>query len=334
MNVSASLISAGLGAAFFAAASALYYQPDLINPDSVLDMIVTRTESKARAAVLRLLINPASAEFSVSRSVQVDAAKYVCGEVNAKDKSGYYAGYHAFVYTAAIDFAYIDDDGRIAQKHAGFKPCPVSEEEKQKMLQSPGALSMLKNIQKIAPAGDPSTLSAMASQMSPGGGRPAGATLEQQVTHMSGQLVSAGQLGSRGQLGLAAQPGLAAQAGSAAQPESAEQQEANSTFTAALDNESEWRSDRPPAAWPKFPSDHPLARPGPVRTAAQAMAAAEDVERRWMHFKARDSKARPSSEEIKEALRALLAINPKHEEFAKAWAAFVRLRKIEHDAAA
>jgi hypothetical protein len=333
MNVSAALISAGVGAAFFATASVLYYQPALMDSDYVLN-IFTRTQSKARAAVSRLLINPSSAEFGVLRTVQVDAAKYVCGGVNAKDKSGSYAGYRAFVYTAAIDFAYIDDDGRIAQKHAGFKPCPVSEEEKQKMPLSPDALSMLKNIQKIAPAGDASTLSAMASQMSPGGGGPAGATLEQQVSHMSGQLVSAGPLGSRGQLGLAGQLGSAGSSGSAAQPGSAGQQQANSTFKAALDNESEWRSDWPPAAWPMFPSDHPLARPAPVRTPAQAIAVAEDVERRWMQFKAGDSKARPSSDDIKEALRALLAINPKNEEFPKAWAAFVRLRKIERDASA
>jgi hypothetical protein len=182
MNIPAAVISAGLGAALFAAGSIFYYQPSLIKPDYAWDVIFTTNHSKARAAVLRLLINPASAEFSVLRSVEVDAAKYVCGDVKAKDKSGYYAEYRAFVYTAAIDFARIDDDGRIAQKHDAFKTCPISEEEKaaqQKMLISPGTLSMVKAIQKVIPTNDPSTLSTMASQMSAGGERSSGATMQQ-----------------------------------------------------------------------------------------------------------------------------------------------------------
>lgn len=239
MKIPAALISAGVGAVFFAVASLFYYQPSFIS-DYGLDTILTNNHAKARAAVLRLLFNPASAEFGALRSVRADAAKFVCGNVNAKDKSGVYAGYRAFVYTVAIDFARIDDNEQIAQKHDAFKPCPLSAEEKL----------------------------------------------------------------------------------------------ANSTFKAALDNEGEWRSDRPPAAWPVFPPDHPLSKPAQKRTTAQAMALAKEVEEHWAQFKAGNSKARPSPDDIREALRAQLAIDPKDEGFPQAWAAFVRLRKIERDVGA
>jgi hypothetical protein len=305
MNIPAALIATGVGAAFFGAASMYYYQPSFTNADYALVAMLTPTHSKARAAVSRLLINPASAQFDQMRSVEVDAAKHVCGNVNAKDKSGSYAGYHAFVYTVAIDFARIDDDGRIAQRHAAFMTCPISEEEKvaqQKMAISPGALSMVKTIQKHIPAGDPSTLSTMASQMPAGGKSPSGAPMEQQLGQLGGQSRSGGQ------------------------------QEANSGIKAAPDNESEWRSDRPPTTWPNFPSDHALGRSAAIRSPAQAVALAKDVEDRWEQSKSGNSKARPSSEEIKEACRALLAINPKNEEFPKAWGAFVRLRKIDREA--
>jgi hypothetical protein len=251
-----------------------------------------------------LLINPASAQFDVLRSVEADAAKYVCGNVKAKDKSGSYSGYRAFVYTVAIDFARIDDDGQIAQRHVAFSDCPISEEEQiaqQKMAISPGALSMLKTIQKSIPPGDPSTLSTMASQISPGAKTSSGAPMAQQLGQLAGQSRSGGQ-------------------------------QADSGSGAASDNETEWRSDRPPATWPMFPSDHPLGRPAAKRTPAQAIAFAQDVEDRWAQSKSGNAKVRPSSEEIKEACRALLAIDPKSEEFPNAWAAFVRLRKIDRDA--
>jgi len=306
VRILVAFISAGVGAVFFAVASLFYYQPSFIS-DYALDTILTNNHSKARAAVSRLLFNPASAEFGVLRSVQADAAKFVCGNVTAKDKSGAYAGYRAFVYTVAIDSARIDDNEQIAQRHDAYKTCPLSEEEKlaqQKMAISPGALSMLNTVQKAIPPADSSTLSTMGSQVSPAGGKSSGATTEQQL----GQL--AGQPGSGGQ------------------------QQSNSTFKAALDNEGGWRSDRPPAAWPVFPPDHPLSKPAQKRTTAQAKALAKEVEERWAQFKAGNSKARPSPDDIREALRALLAIDPKEKEFPQAWAAFVRLRKIEREAGA
>ena len=124
MNIPAVLISAGVGVAFFGAASVFYYHPSLIVPDYALSDMLATSHSKARAAVTRLLINPASAKFDVLRSVEEDGAKYVCGHVNAKEASGSYSGYRAFVYTVAIDFARIDDDGRIAERARRFQRLP------------------------------------------------------------------------------------------------------------------------------------------------------------------------------------------------------------------
>jgi hypothetical protein len=149
------------------------------------------------------------------------------------------------------------------------------------------------------------------------------ASLEQQVGKMADKMTGGPLPGSRA--GSANLPGLGARSGSAGQ------QPANSTVMAALGNESEWRSDRPPAAWPSFPFDHPLAKWAQKRTAGLALALAKDVEDRWEQSRHGDTKGRPSADEIQEACRALLTINPQDREFPTAWAAFVRLRKIERD---
>ncbi|UPJ50867.1 hypothetical protein IVB30_05575 [Bradyrhizobium sp. 200] len=310
MNIPAAIISAAIGVALFAGMNAFQHRPSLITPDYSLDMIFATKHSKARTAVTRLLIDPASADFSALRSVEEDGAAYVCGTVRAKDKSGRYAEYRDFVYTVAVDLARIDDDGRIAHRHGAFRRCPVSEEEdvaRRKTPITPGTASMAKAIQTIMPTAGSSIPGTMTPNMSAGGARSSGGSLEQQVGHMASQL-----------------------SGSAGQPGSVGQQGASSTFKPALQRESEGRSEQPPAAWPTFPSDHPLARPARKLTTAQAMALAKDVEDRW---NAGASNSRPSSDEIKEACRALLAIDPKDEAYPKAWAAFVRLRKIDRDTA-
>ena len=305
MNIPAALISATLGAAFFTAGYAYYIQPSLFETDYALLSMLTPNHANARAAVSRLLFHPESAQFDLPRTVEVNSAKYVCGNVNAKDQSGSYAGYHAFVYTVAVDFARIDDEGRIAQRHAAFSACPMSDEEKvaqRKMALSPGALALVKGIQKnIPPSGDPSTLSKMASQMSAPDKSSSGASMQQQLGQLADGPVREGSKGVKSGI-------------------------------RAPDSEGEWRGDRPPAAWPTFPPDHPLGRPAAIRTPAQAIALANDVEDRWEQSKSGNTKVRPSSEEIKEACRALLAINPKSDQFPKAWAAFVRLQKIDRDA--
>lgn len=302
MNAPAAIISTGVGVAFFAAASVFYYQPSFIKIDPI--ELLTSHHSKARAAVSRLLLKPASAEFDGLRSVAVGKAKYVCGTVNAKDGTDTYAGARAFVYTVAIDFARIDDDGQIASIHDSYRPCPVAEEEvlakQQKLEISPLQMEIAKTIQKAIPTADTSTLSNLSSQFSQAGSGSAGTSPE--------QLARSG--------GLSSATGLQAQG----------------PFKTTLENEAEWRSDRLPAAWPVFPPGHALAKPGEKRGNLEAVAAAKDIEDRWAQFKAGNVHARPSSAEINEAQRSLMLIDPKADEFTQAWAAFVRLRKIDREA--
>ena len=311
MKFPAMLFSTAVGVVFLVLACMFYIQPDFLN-DYTLDEISTQSHAKARAAVSRLLFNPASAEFGILRSVWIGKAKYVCGGVSAKDRAGAYAEYRAVVYTPASDRARIDDDEVIAQKHDPFRPCPSSEEEEpeqQKMEISPGALSVLKTMQKVIPATDPAGLSTLAPKVSSAGAKSSGATTEQ----LLGQL--AGRAGSEGQ-------------------QSSSTSKAAPDNKTAPDNKAELRSDRPPTAWPAFPPDHPLSKPVKKRTTAQTIALAAEVEERWAQFMAGNPKERPSPEDIREALGALLAIDPKDAGFPRAWAAFVRLRKIERDAAA
>jgi hypothetical protein len=310
MNGPAALISAGIGAIFFTAASMFYYQPAFIKSDA-LDQLLTTNHSRARAAVTRLLHEPASAQFDVMRSVQVEGAKYVCGSVNAKDKAGAYAGNKAFVYTVANDFARIDDDGQIAQRHVSFKLCPLSEEEekiaKRKLALPPGAIDMAKKLQKAMPTADESALTTLSSQLS-AGELPSSGSSERSLS----QTIDAPASGSA----------LSGVSGA----------QTSATFKAYLDAEDTWRADRPPSAWPEFPASHPLSKPATQRTPAEALALAKDAETRWIKFKSGETRKRPSSDLIQEALRALLAIDEKDETFPQAWAAFVRLRRIEREA--
>ena len=69
MNIPAAIISAGVGVALFAAMNAFQYRPSLITPDYSLGKMFATKHSKARSAVTRLLIDPASADFSALRSV-------------------------------------------------------------------------------------------------------------------------------------------------------------------------------------------------------------------------------------------------------------------------
>jgi hypothetical protein len=108
--------------------------------------------------------------------------------------------------------------------------------------------------------------------------------------------------------------------------------QAQGPFKTTPDNESDWRSDRPPAAWPVFPPGHALAKPGGKRGNLEAIAAAKDIENRWAQSKAGNARARPSSTEINDVLRSLMLIEPKADEFTQAWAAFVRLKKIDREA--
>jgi hypothetical protein len=62
---------------------------------------------------------------------------------------------------------------------------------------------------------------------------------------------------------------------------------------------------------------------------------ADDIEDRWKQAEASANVSmRPSAEDIDEACRALLAIDPKDADYPRAWAVFTRLQKIRRDVAA
>jgi len=314
MNVPGLLIAVAFGGAFFVIEYGLYYQPDFINPDVLISAFST-DQKRARAAVRHALINPDSAQFGTLRSVEADAARYVCGAVNARDKSGQSVN-AAFVYTVAIDFARIDDDGRITQFQSGYRPCPTGADKvvPQPPAVSPGLTSVAKAVQKVAPEGLTSVAPVLATVAPSAGGSSSGGTMEQQVRELAARTVP---------------------------PDAANKQPPNPNGTREATNtregtkESEWRAERPPTAWPKFPPDHALAKPTRKRTPSEALKLAKDVEDRWKQAEAStDASMRPSADDINEACRALLAIDPKDVEYPRAWAAFARLQKIGRDRSA
>jgi hypothetical protein len=308
MNVPGLLIATAFGAAFFAAEMTWYYQPAFINPDALLSTLSSE-HAKARAAVRHALIDPDSAKFSTLRSVEAGAARYVCGGVKARDTAGQFIDV-AFVYTVAIDFARIDDDGRITHQRSGYRPCPTEEDKvaQQRPGVSPGVSAVVKTVQKVAPDVRTSIAPALTTAAASAGGSSSGGTLEQQVRELAAKTVPPDA--ANGQPHPPAPPG------------------------GAKENESEWQADRPPASWPTFPPDHALAKSTRKRTPSEALALAKDVEDRWKKAESSaDISMRPSREDINEACRALLTIDSRDAEYPKAWAAFARLQKMSRNIA-
>lgn len=306
MNVPGVLIAAAFGAAFFAAEYVWYYQPDLINPD-VLISALSSEHAKARAAVRHALIDPATATFGALRSVESGAARYVCGGVKARDQSGQFTEV-AFVYTVAIDFARIDDNGRITHQHSGYRPCPTEDDKvaQQRPALSPGTSAAIKTVQKIAPDVQTSMAPVLTAPAASAGGSSSGGTMERQIRELAGRTV----------------------------PPDAAPGQANSTAKREAARGGDWPADRPPTAWPTFPPDHALAKPTQKRTPSEALALAKEVEDRWKRAESSgDVSLRPSADDINEACRALLTIDSRDAQYPNAWAAFVRLQKISRDIA-
>ncbi|MBR0787362.1 hypothetical protein [Bradyrhizobium iriomotense] len=302
MNVPGFLIATAFGAAFFAAEYVWYYQPDFINPDVLLSTFSSE-HSKARAAVKHALIDPDSAKFSALHSVEAGAARYVCGGVKARDKSGHSIDV-AFVYTVAIDFARIDDDGRVTHQRSGYRPCPTEDNAQQRPGVSPGVAAVVKTVQKVAPDVQTSVAPALTKPAASAGGSSSGGTIEQQVRELAAKTV----------------------------PPDAANGQPNPSASRGGAKESEWQADRPPAAWPTFPPDHALARSTRKRIPSEALALAKDVEDRWRRAESlANISMRPSPEDINEACRALLTIDAKDADYPKAWAAFTRLQKMSRD---
>lgn len=301
MNLRASIIATCVGTALFGVGYVWNYQPDMINPDEVWSTFQSE-HRKARAAVSRLLIEPHSARFSGLRTVDADAARYVCGSVKAMNKGGHYV-VAAFVYTVASDFARVDDEGRITSRQSTYRPCPteadVSIAERQMPI-APGALIVAKTIGTAIPGS--------------GGG-----TMEQQLGQLAAQTAAVAPESGPSLSPVGTGPALAPPPSGA---------EAKTTVESDL----AWRADRPRATWPAFSSDQCQTKSTQRLTAAEALALAKDIEARWQRSRPLEAPTkRLLSEEIKKARCALLAIDPQDKEYAQAWAAFVRLRNIDRD---
>jgi hypothetical protein len=323
MNLRASIIATCVGAAFLGVGYVWNYQPDIVNPDEIWSMFQSE-HRMARAAVSRMLIEPHSAHFSGLRTVEADTARYVCGAVNAKNKAGH-AVDAAFVYTVASDFARVDDEGRITSQHFPYKSCPAATDVRtaeQQMPISPGALAAAKVIGKVIPQSSGGTmeqqlgqLAAQTTAVAPAAGGSSGpAGTRPAATGLTGTgLTGTGMAGS-GMAGAALAP--------AGQP--------SASPKAVTDIELTWQADRPPVAWPALPTGQCPAKSMQPRTAAEALALAKEIEARWEQSRTlQPPTKRVSSEEIRTARCALLAIDPADKDYPQAWAAFVRLRNID-----
>jgi hypothetical protein len=307
MNFAAAGISSLIGSAFLAVGIIIPYYPSLFGLGDSVQSVLSAEQAKARAAVYKLLIDPNSAKFYAVREVNIDTARYVCGNVDSKDREGSYAGQHAFVYEDRSDSAAIDDAGLISRPHTAFKPCPVPEEVQ------PGPLVVdLGKATAIAKMLPKAELHGLSSPQSSGGGSDgsdAGQSMQQTLARLG-----------------------PSEAGPNAVQTSDAAEAASSKPSATVADEKQWRSDRPPEAWPKFAADDPLSKPGPKLTDSEAIELASEIENRWKRFETGKSATHPSASEIEEALRALMAIKRQSPQFPPAWAAFVRLRKIHHAA--
>ncbi|WP_298240543.1 hypothetical protein [uncultured Bradyrhizobium sp.] len=303
MNLRAAIIATCVGAAFFGVGYAWNYQPDVIDPDEVWSAFQSE-HRKARAAVSRLLIEPHSAHFNGLRTVEVDAARYVCGAVKAMNKGGHYV-VAAFVYTVVSDFARVDDDGHITTEHSPYTPCPTATDdhiaERQAPI-APGALAVAKMVGKTIP-------------------RSGGGTMEQQLGQLAAQTAAVAPQAELSLSPAGTGPALA-------RPPSGSEEKT------VAESDSTWEADRPPAAWPASSLDRCPTKSTQLPTAAEALVLAKDIEARWQQLRPSEVPTkRLLSEEIKKAHCALLAIDPADKRYPQAWAAFVRLRNIDRDLA-
>src|SRR5204863_7327733 len=95
----------------------------------------------------------------------------------------------------------------------------------QKLVISSDVQSMVKKVQKAIPPIDPANLSSILAGSPAGGDISSASTMEHQLHQFAGKTSPTGGSGSTGGAG------------------SAGQQQANATFKAAPNNESEWRGD-------------------------------------------------------------------------------------------
>jgi len=307
MKVIPATIATAFGIAFLWVELAFNYYPPVptVNVDGLLE---TPEQSKARAAVMQMLLYPEAGAIDDLRTVKSESAQYVCGKVNGKTRSGSYAGSRNFVYDVAGDFAAIDDDDQIVRSHRAFHPCPEDDKPMPLVID----LDKVNKLAKALPK--PDVQIATSFGVAGGGNSAAGSSNNQDLRQgIEGLKRNADQ-----------------HLGQSSSSPSGSQSVSSAAGSVAPGRQS--KNDQPPRQWPKFSPDDPLSKPGAEFTESEAMELASDIERRWQRFADGKSASRPSVNEIEEAQRALLTIKEQSPQFPQAWAAFVRLQKLRQDA--
>jgi hypothetical protein len=309
MKIIPAVIAVVFGGGFLAAEFCFNYYPPV--PVISMSSFESPEQKKARAAVSALLLYPETASIDDLRTVKPDGGLYVCGRVNGKDRSGSYAGSREFLYEVAGDFAVIDHDEEIARSHRTFRPCPEEGKPKPFVVD----LDKVNKIMKALPKPD---VQIATSFPLPGGSG-------------SARSPEGGQDLRQGIEGL--KPNIQQN-----EPRQSSSTEGSTTEKSrgpvSPADEGEWRGDQPPKSWPRFSPDDPLSKPEAAFADSDALEFGSDIERRWKRFENGQSSSRPSVTEVEEALRALMKIKEQSPDYPRAWASFVRLRKIRRDSIA
>lgn len=99
-------------------------------------------------------------------------------------------------------------------------------------------------------------------------------------------------------------------------------------FLATVENESSWKADNLPVAWPTF-ARLPDEKPLPAKSTRAKIEAANSVVSRWEAYSAGKAKDFPSANEAGATIKYLLTIERGDTAFPDAWATFIKLRQTD-----
>ncbi|MGY3366129.1 hypothetical protein ACVWZL_003254 [Bradyrhizobium sp. GM2.4] len=97
-------------------------------------------------------------------------------------------------------------------------------------------------------------------------------------------------------------------------------------FVATVENESSWRPDNLPVAWPAF-AKLPDEKALPAKPTKTKIDSANSIVMRWEAYTAGKAKDFPSSSEASSAIKYMLTIDRADPTFPEAWASFIKLRQ-------
>jgi hypothetical protein len=99
---------------------------------------------------------------------------------------------------------------------------------------------------------------------------------------------------------------------------------------AASPREAKWDEANPPPDWPKFTVIPGKPKPKP-RSPDQALSTALNIEKRWADYRSGKTKKPVTLVENGNAIEGLVMIKSTSPQYPQAWAAFVRLRKLDRE---